>query len=257
MADDPCEPNPCGPHSNPPRNVGGRCDCSCLPGVQGSPPNCRPECVINDDCPTDKACQNQRCQDPCPGTCGINANCRVRNHLPICACNKNYVGDPFSNCNEITSKCANFFPFIILNKKKFSFKNVTVPVPWSKVSYLKLVEILTNIFRSHTQASGSYPTLQPIPVRHQRRMHWAQSCRVLQVYPRLSGQPLCGVQARMCEQRRMSQQPGLCEPALCRPLSRGVRCLCHLPSHQPRGQLQMWSRLYRKCLHFLPEGHNT
>jgi hypothetical protein len=115
LADDPCEPNPCGPHSNPPRNVGGRCDCSCLPGVQGSPPNCRPECVINDDCPTDKACQNQRCQDPCPGTCGINANCRVRNHLPICACNKNYVGDPFSNCNEITSKCDNL-PFIILNQ---------------------------------------------------------------------------------------------------------------------------------------------
>jgi hypothetical protein len=117
VADDPCNPNPCGPHSNPPRVVGDRCDCSCLAGVQGSPPNCRPECVINDDCPTDRACQNQRCQDPCPGTCGINANCRVRNHLPICACNKNYVGDPFSSCNEITSKLRYLpMPFLLYPK---------------------------------------------------------------------------------------------------------------------------------------------
>ena len=104
VAEDPCVPNPCGPNSNSPRNLGDRCDCSCLPGMIGSPPNCRPECVFNQDCPTDKACQGQKCIDPCPGLCGRNAVCRVRNHIPICVCNKGFTGDPFLQCQKITSK---------------------------------------------------------------------------------------------------------------------------------------------------------
>ena len=103
VEDDPCVPNPCGDYSRPPQRNGNRCDCSCLPGMTGNPPNCRPECVINPDCPSDKACQNQKCIDPCPGTCGINAQCRVRNHIPICSCNRNYYGDPFSVCNPTTT----------------------------------------------------------------------------------------------------------------------------------------------------------
>ena len=100
---DPCDPNPCGPNSNPPRVIGDRCQCSCLPQMIGSPPNCRPECVINQDCPTDKACINRKCQDPCPGLCGINARCNVRNHVPICSCNPGFVGDPFVQCNRQTT----------------------------------------------------------------------------------------------------------------------------------------------------------
>jgi len=99
---DPCVPNPCGQNSNAPRQIGDRCDCSCLSGMLGSPPNCRPECIFNQDCPTDKACKNQKCIDPCPGLCGVNANCRVRNHIPICVCNTGYYGDPFSQCRLIT-----------------------------------------------------------------------------------------------------------------------------------------------------------
>ena len=96
IADDPCDPNPCGLNSLPPQDVGGLCQCSCMPEMIGSPPNCRPECVINSDCPSDKACISRKCQDPCPGLCGQNAYCRVRNHVPICVCNHGYVGDPFS-----------------------------------------------------------------------------------------------------------------------------------------------------------------
>ena len=101
---DPCDPNPCGPNSNPPRVIGERCQCSCLPEMIGSPPNCRPECVVNSDCPSDKACINRKCQDPCPGLCGINAYCSVRNHVPICICNQGFVGDPFSQCRRPISK---------------------------------------------------------------------------------------------------------------------------------------------------------
>ena len=106
---DPCNPNPCGPNSNPPRQIGDRCDCSCLPEMIGSPPNCRPECVINSDCTSDKACINRKCQDPCPGLCGVNAYCNVRNHVPICICNQGYIGDPFSNCYTPPSKTTIFF----------------------------------------------------------------------------------------------------------------------------------------------------
>ena len=81
---DPCDPNPCGPNSNPPRVIGERCQCSCLPEMIGSPPNCRPECVVNSDCSSDKACINRKCQDPCPSLCGINAYCSVRNHV-VCS----------------------------------------------------------------------------------------------------------------------------------------------------------------------------
>ena len=95
---DPCEPNPCGPNSNPPRQIGDRCHCTCLPEMIGSPPNCRPECVVNSDCSPQLACINRKCQDPCPGLCGVNAYCRVRNHVPICVCNQGYIGDPFSSC---------------------------------------------------------------------------------------------------------------------------------------------------------------
>ena len=105
VEEDPCDPNPCGPNSNSPRNYGGSdCQCSCLPGMIGNPPNCRPECVFNNDCPTDKACQSQNCVDPCPGLCGSNAYCRVRNHIPICVCNKGFTGDPFVQCSRITSR---------------------------------------------------------------------------------------------------------------------------------------------------------
>ena len=103
IEEDPCQPNSCGQHSNPRRNVGGRCDCSCLPGMIGSPPNCRPECLFNQDCPDDKACKSKKCVDPCPGLCGLNANCNVRSHIPICICIKGYIGDPFSQCRLSTT----------------------------------------------------------------------------------------------------------------------------------------------------------
>lgn len=96
----PCSPSPCGPNSQC-REINGQAVCSCVPGYQGSPPNCRPECTINQDCPQNQACLNQKCRDPCPGTCGIGAKCVVVNHNPICSCPPRYTGDPFVRCNPI------------------------------------------------------------------------------------------------------------------------------------------------------------
>jgi len=95
---DPCVPNPCGPFSQC-RNVNGQAICSCQPGYIGSPPSCRPECTVSSECPDDKACVNLKCTNPCaPNPCASNANCRVRNHSPICSCPPEHQGDPFVRC---------------------------------------------------------------------------------------------------------------------------------------------------------------
>lgn len=99
----PCVPSPCGPNSQC-RVVGDTPVCSCLPNYIGRSPNCRPECTINSECPANLACINERCVDPCPGACGLFAQCAVTNHRPICTCPLGYTGDPFSNCVEIRSK---------------------------------------------------------------------------------------------------------------------------------------------------------
>ncbi|KAF3421640.1 hypothetical protein E2986_11478 [Frieseomelitta varia] len=93
----PCLPSPCGPNSEC-RVVNGGPSCQCLPTYIGSPPNCRPECTVNSDCSPSQACMRGRCRDPCPGSCGSNAQCMVLNHVPICSCFEGYTGDPFSNC---------------------------------------------------------------------------------------------------------------------------------------------------------------
>lgn len=93
----PCSPSPCGPNSQC-REFNGSPSCSCLIHFIGSPPNCRPECSINSECPSNFACINQKCRDPCPGSCGSSAICSVVYHTPICSCPEGYTGDPFSYC---------------------------------------------------------------------------------------------------------------------------------------------------------------
>nr|XP_027235378.1 fibropellin-1-like [Penaeus vannamei] len=75
--------------------------CSCIGDYIGDPKDrCRPQCVTNADCADDKACIDQKCRDPCPGLCGVNAECEVVNHNPICFCPKDLTGDPFRFCVE-------------------------------------------------------------------------------------------------------------------------------------------------------------
>lgn len=94
---DPCNPSPCGPNSLC-RTINNQAVCTCIVGYIGSPPTCRPECIVSSDCPLNLACSNQKCIDPCPGTCGISAICQVVNHNPVCSCPPRYTGDPFTRC---------------------------------------------------------------------------------------------------------------------------------------------------------------
>lgn len=96
----PCNPSPCGPNSQC-REINQQAVCSCVVGYIGSPPTCRPECISSSECLLTQACVNQKCIDPCPGTCGLSARCEVRNHNPICSCPPRYTGDPFTRCIAI------------------------------------------------------------------------------------------------------------------------------------------------------------
>ena len=95
----PCNPSPCGANAVcKERNGAG--SCTCLPEYTGDPyAGCRPECVLNTDCDRAKACVRNKCVDPCPGTCGLNAECRVVNHAPSCSCLPGYTGNPLSSCH--------------------------------------------------------------------------------------------------------------------------------------------------------------
>ena len=105
-----CYGNPCGPNSKC-DDSGARVVCTCLAGYFGQPPNCRPECLISTDCPLDKACIREKCEDPCRNICGKNAHCRMQSHKPICTCNPGYTGNPFRGCQVIPGKRK--FEFII------------------------------------------------------------------------------------------------------------------------------------------------
>lgn len=128
--ENPCEPTPCGPNSQC-RVISDTPSCSCLSEFVGAPPNCRPECVSNSECPSRQACVNQKCRDPCPGSCGANAECRVVSHTPMCVCPNDYTGDPFTQCVSRPRKNRCFFPQLfnfpnIRNYEEFpSFKDLT------------------------------------------------------------------------------------------------------------------------------------
>lgn len=142
---DPCVPSPCGPFSQC-RDVGGTAQCSCLPRYYGSPPQCHPECTINADCSPLLACINERCIDPCPGSCGINAQCKVVNHVPNCFCPDRYTGDPFTNCYPKPGNAPTFSSFFT----KSVFRNYLVEIyklKWIVLNFPLIILCTKNIDR--------------------------------------------------------------------------------------------------------------
>ena len=55
-------------------------------------------CQSDDECPLDKACHNTLCVDPC--NCGINCNCDVINHKPLCYAPAGFSGNPEVECQK-------------------------------------------------------------------------------------------------------------------------------------------------------------
>lgn len=116
----PCIPSPCGANAIC-KEQNGAGSCSCLQEYFGNPYElCRPECTVNTDCPSNKACMGNKCLDPCPGTCAQSAICHVYNHSPTCSCNYGYTGDPYKYCSLIPS-LRKFFLNVLMAFRKFIF----------------------------------------------------------------------------------------------------------------------------------------
>lgn len=64
----------------------------CKPIILPSPPGCE----SNSNCPTNETCINRLCRNPC--NCGLNAQCFVQDHRPICSCEPGYEGNPNIAC---------------------------------------------------------------------------------------------------------------------------------------------------------------
>lgn len=97
----PCIPSPCGANAIC-KEQNGAGSCTCIHEYFGNPYElCRPECTVNTDCSSNKACMGNKCVDPCPGTCAPSAICNVINHSPTCSCNYGYTGNPYTYCNLI------------------------------------------------------------------------------------------------------------------------------------------------------------
>lgn len=118
MPVNPCQPSPCGPNAEC-QVRGDSPACSCVQNYIGVPPNCRPECTINPECPPHLSCMQQKCRDPCVGLCGSNAQCSVVNHHAACACAEGYTGNPFSVCEPIAKGESTV-------KSQFTFSNTFV-----------------------------------------------------------------------------------------------------------------------------------
>lgn len=102
----PCATAVCGPNSQC-REINGQPICSCVPTFVGTPPACRPECVVSAECPQNEACVKQKCVNPCIGACGLRATCQVINHNPVCACAPRHSGDPFVACEPVIGNYGN------------------------------------------------------------------------------------------------------------------------------------------------------
>lgn len=106
---DPCVGSACGDNAEC-SVIGNYADCKCKPDYYGNPyVACKPECVVDSDCPRYLDCVRNKCIDPCPGACGINAICDVLNHQAMCNCPTGYTGSPLARCHpaqEVISKCS-------------------------------------------------------------------------------------------------------------------------------------------------------
>lgn len=110
-AKNPCVPSPCGPNSEC-RVIDSRAACSCLPNYVGRVPNCRPECTSDSECTSNMGCVQQKCKDPCPGKCGVNALCTTINHKAVCSCQQGFTGDAYIQCTYIEMGKSNFISYI-------------------------------------------------------------------------------------------------------------------------------------------------
>ena len=146
---EPCNPSPCGINAECTER-GTAASCACIRDYIGNPYiECKPECVVNPECPRDKACVNQHCVDPCPGVCGAHATCYVTNHVPLCRCDPGYTGDAFVSCRRITTRKFLFWFGLARSCVHLFFPAILMKVLLSNQNVIMWIFIFTKIHRKN------------------------------------------------------------------------------------------------------------
>ena len=173
----PCNPSPCGINAQCTER-GNAASCKCINDYTGNPYiECKPECVVNAECPLHLTCISQKCKDPCPGICGGNAKCYVTNHLPLCKCDPGFTGDAFVACQRITT--CRFYILLI----------------WILFN-CKIFSAAKNIYRE------SRP-LQSLSLWRECSLYNSWQCCLLSVHPGILRWSLCCLSTRVYNKRRM------------------------------------------------------
>lgn len=209
--------------------------CSCLPNYLGRPPQCRPECVVNSDCAINMACVNERCKNPCPGSCGPNAECRVASHAPYCQCLNGYTGDPFNGCVKVVAavQSKQTFHTFTLNQKTNNTNFSYTIFLHTLYSLLYLYNVSKIIFSTVYEPPSDPCNPTPCGVNAVcKEHHGAGSCQCLPEYfgdPYLGCRPECVMnsdcpKSRACvNQKCVDPCPGAC----------GLNAECHTSNHAP------------------------
>lgn len=101
----PCQEDSCGENAEC-YAVNHGIDCRCFSGYTGNPyVECGRQlgCRSNDECSSNSACINGKCQSPCQ--CGNYALCDVENHKATCKCPPGYTGNPSIGCSPPSNPC--------------------------------------------------------------------------------------------------------------------------------------------------------
>lgn len=99
--------------------------CECPPGMAGNP---QIACVVagcraDTDCPSNKACINMKCIDPCTrnNPCIKPSECTVYNHRTDCACPPGYIGNIGTSCKKSKTYFLSTLYLVIKSIIKCSF----------------------------------------------------------------------------------------------------------------------------------------
>lgn len=82
--------------------------CECLPGYSGNPKlGCNViGCKSDSECPSEKACINQKCENPCEQQpCITKEICRAYNHKAECSCPPGTISGLYGACMQLDAVC--------------------------------------------------------------------------------------------------------------------------------------------------------
>ncbi len=119
--------------------------------LSGSPPNCKPECNLDIDCPFDLACREQRCSNPCLlNRCGQGAICTVVNHEAKCSCPEGWIGNPQRNgkCGKNRGFSTHYFPISPSSSSSFNSMRESQFLEYGSIGS-NGESITPNLFQNH------------------------------------------------------------------------------------------------------------